>query len=49
MTLSESIEIFMQQPYVAIVGVSRNKNNFGNAVYKTLKKQGKNGSESVNL
>jgi len=42
MTLSESIEIFMQQPYVAIVGVSRNKNNFGNAVYKTLKKQGKN-------
>ena len=40
MTLSESIKTFMQQPYIAVVGVSRNKNKFGNAVYQTLKKKG---------
>jgi uncharacterized protein len=36
----ESIKLFMQQPYIAVVGVSRNKNKFGNAVYRTLKKNG---------
>jgi uncharacterized protein len=41
MKTSESINLFLQQPYIAVVGVSRNKNKFGNAVYQTLKKQGK--------
>jgi len=36
----ESIDLFMQQPRIAVVGVSRNKNKFGNAVYQTLKKKG---------
>ena len=40
MNTSESIKQFMQQPHIAVVGVSRNKNKFGNAVYKTLKKKG---------
>ena len=40
MKVSESINLFMQQPNIAVVGVSRNKNKFGNAVYQTLKKKG---------
>jgi len=40
MTTSESINLFMQQPQIAVVGVSRNKNKFGNVVYNTLKKKG---------
>jgi predicted CoA-binding protein len=40
MKTSESINLFLQQPHIAVVGVSRNKNKFGNAVYKTLKKKG---------
>jgi len=40
MKTSESISLFLQQPYIAVVGVSRNKNKFGNAVYQTLKKKG---------
>jgi len=40
MKASESITLFMQQPHIAVVGVSRNKNKFGNAVYRTLKKRG---------
>ena len=40
MKTSESINLFMQQPLIAVVGVSRNKNKFGNAVYQTLKKKG---------
>jgi uncharacterized protein len=40
MKASESINMFMQQPHIAVVGVSRNKNKFGNAVYHTLKKKG---------
>jgi uncharacterized protein len=40
MNTSESIKLFLQQPHIAVVGVSRNKNKFGNAVYKTLKKKG---------
>ena len=42
MKTSESIELFMQQTHIAVVGVSRNKNKFGNAVYRTLKKKGIN-------
>ena len=38
----ESINLFMQQPHIAVVGVSRNKNKFGNTVYRTLKKKGIN-------
>jgi len=37
---SESIDLFLKQPHIAVVGVSRNKNKFGNTVYKTLKKKG---------
>lgn len=42
MKTSESINLFMQQPQIAVIGVSRNKNKFGNTVYKTLKKKGLN-------
>lgn len=37
----DSIKLFFQQPEIAVVGVSRNKNKFGNTVYLTLKKKGK--------
>lgn len=40
MKTSESINLFLQQPQIAVVGVSRNKNKFGNSAYKTLKKKG---------
>ena len=40
MQTRESINLFLQQPLIAVVGVSRNKNKFGNAVYQTLKKNG---------
>lgn len=40
MRASESINLFMSQPVMAVVGVSRNKNKFGNAVYQNLKKKG---------
>jgi len=40
MNASESINLFMQQPRIAVVGVSRNKNKFGNSVYRTLKEKG---------
>jgi predicted CoA-binding protein len=36
----ESIDLFLKQPQIAVVGVSRNKNKFGNTAYKTLKKKG---------
>ena len=42
MKVSESIDLFLKQPQIAVVGVSRNKNKFGNTVYKTLKKKGIN-------
>jgi hypothetical protein len=42
MKVSESINLFLKQPQIAVVGVSRNKNKFGNTVYKTLKKKGLN-------
>ncbi len=40
MKTSESINMFLNQPHIAVVGVSRNKNKFGNAVYHILKKKG---------
>lgn len=40
MKTSESIALFLKQPQIAVVGVSRNKNKFGNTAYKTLKKKG---------
>jgi len=40
MTTKESIQLFLQQPQIAVVGVSRNKNKFGNMVYTSLKKKG---------
>lgn len=42
MQLIDSINLFLDQPAIAVIGVSRDKNKFGNLVYKTLKKQGKN-------
>ena len=42
MKASESINQFLQQPHIAVVGVSRNKSKFGNTVYRTLKKKGIN-------
>lgn len=40
MKARESIDLFLQQPQIAVIGISRNKNKFGNAVYSTLKKKG---------
>jgi uncharacterized protein len=40
MKTSESIEIFLQQTEIAVVGVSRDKNKFGNTVFRTLKQRG---------
>ncbi len=40
MKTAESINQFLQQPYIAVVGVSRTKTKFGNTVYRTLKKKG---------
>ncbi len=42
MSTSESINLFLQQPHIAVVGISRNKNKFGNTIYFTLKKKGIN-------
>jgi len=36
----DSINLFLNQPVIAVVGVSRNKNKFGNTIYKTLKNRG---------
>lgn len=36
----ESINSFLSQPCIAVVGVSRTKTKFGNTVYRTLKKKG---------
>ncbi len=40
MVTKSMIEDFLSQQKIAIVGVSRNKNKFGNTVYKELKKKG---------
>jgi len=40
MKTSESINLFLQQPQIAVIGISRNKNKFGNTVYRSLKKKG---------
>lgn len=42
MKTSESIDLFLKQTPIAVVGVSRNKNKFGNSVYRELKKKGIN-------
>jgi len=36
----DSIQLFIQQPQIAVAGVSRAKNKFGNTVYRTLKQKG---------
>jgi len=38
----DTINQFLQQPRIAVVGVSRDPKKFGNAVYQTLKKNGFN-------
>ena len=40
MTTKAAIEEFMAQKTLAVAGVSRNANKFGNMVYKELKKKG---------
>ncbi len=40
MNENETINQFLQQPCIAVVGVSRTKTKFGNTVYRTLKKRG---------
>jgi len=40
MTTLESINLFLQQPSIAVIGISRDKNKFGNTIYNTLKKKG---------
>lgn len=40
MVKAESIHAFFQTPPVAVIGVSRKKNHFGDVVYETLKKRG---------
>lgn len=40
MTTLESIQSFLSQEKVAVAGVSRKKQKFGNAIYKELSKKG---------
>ena len=40
MTSLESIQNFLAQPKVAVAGVSRKKQKFGNAIFKELDKRG---------
>jgi predicted CoA-binding protein len=42
MKTKESIDLFFQQPVIAVAGVSRTKSKFGNSVYQSLKKNGLN-------
>jgi len=42
MTTKKSIEEFMSQKNIAIAGVSRKKQKFGNAIYKEMVKKGFN-------
>lgn len=39
-TSLQSVEIFMEQQHMAVVGVSRNKSKFGNTIFKELKAKG---------
>ncbi len=39
-TSLHSIEEFMEQQHIAVVGVSRNKSKFGNSIFKELKAKG---------
>jgi uncharacterized protein len=40
MTTMQSVNEFMAQKNIAVVGVSRKKQKFGNAIYKELEKKG---------
>jgi len=40
MTSKASVENFLNSKTIAVLGVSRNKNKFGNVIYKELKKKG---------
>ena len=40
MTTIQSIDTFMAQENIAVVGVSRKKQKFGNVIYKELEKKG---------
>jgi len=42
MTSKSSIENFLSQKSIAVVGVSRNSKKFGNVIYRELKKKGYN-------
>ncbi len=42
MTSKSSIENFLSQKSIAVVGVSRNPKKFGNVIYRELKKKGYN-------
>jgi predicted CoA-binding protein len=39
MTLKKSVEEFLSENKIAVVGVSRKKNKFGNIIYRELKKK----------
>jgi predicted CoA-binding protein len=40
MNSKKAVEDFLAQKKIAVVGVSRNKSKFGNAIYKELKQKG---------
>ncbi len=42
MITKASVENFLSQKNIAVVGVSRNTKNFGNTIYRSLKKKGYN-------
>ena len=42
MSTLESVNQFMAQKHIAVAGVSRKKQKFGNAIYKELNKKGYN-------
>lgn len=42
MTTKSSVENFLSQKNIAVIGVSRNTKKFGNTIYRSLKKKGYN-------
>jgi predicted CoA-binding protein len=42
LTSKSSVENFLSQKNIAVVGVSRNSKKFGNTIYRSLKKKGYN-------
>ena len=42
MTTKESIDVFLNQRKIAVIGASRSRSKYGNAVFRDLKRKGYN-------